>query len=96
MARATTLATRSLVVSCMASLIDCRFQRFACAAYLTFLRLMYWNLTGDKTCHSTYVSCLKSIYALEMKEKAKTADKGEDYVKVDSDLTIEHYVEHSA
>ena len=31
-----------------------------------------------------------------MKEKAKTADKGDDYVKVESDLKIEHYIEHSA
>jgi len=50
---------------------------------------------GDKTCHSTYVSCLKSIYALEMKEKEKTADKPEQYVAIDSKLIVERYAEHT-
>ena len=52
-------------------------------------------LAGDKKCHSTYVSCLKAIYELEMKEKEKTADKPEIYTAIDSSLTIEHYAEHT-
>ena len=41
------------------------------------------------------MSCLKSIYALEMKEKAKSADEPEKFVAIDSSLTIERYVEHN-
>ena len=51
---------------------------------------------GDKTCRSTYVDCLKAIYAMEMKEKEKTADRPDDYVAIDSKLLIEHYIEHAA
>jgi hypothetical protein len=38
---------------------------------------------------------LKSIYALEMKEKEKTADKPEQYVAIDSKLIVERYAEHT-
>eukprot|EP01046_Picozoa_sp_COSAG06_P031945 COSAG06_NODE_3153_length_5766_cov_53.731604_2_plen_60_part_00 len=55
----------------------------------------FFVAAGDKTCHSTYVSCLKSIYALEMKEKEKTADKPEQYVAIDSKLIVERYAEHT-
>ena len=47
---------------------------------------------GDKTCRSTFVECLKAIYALELAEAAKTAERPADYATVESKLIMEDFV----